>query len=397
MTPHRTSYTVHRTSLLPLLLVFALFLSACGDAKKEQDGDLNDKRVQLQKLKAEQRTLDTQIDSLEAQIARLDPAAANRGAAKLVALDSVSTGSFEHFIDLQGRLDANNISYVSPRGQGGVVTALYVQQGDNVRKGQVLAKVDDRLIRDQIAPLRVQLAAADDTYRRTKNLWDQGIGTYQQVLSAQTQAQTLRRQIDILQQQIAYTNITAPASGVAEQVNIRVGEVFAPQTAAMSGIRIVNTGSLKVVAQVPENYIGRVKEGTPVQVYFPDGNRTVEGRVNVASQVVDPATRGFYIEVKVPGSGNLKPGQVAIVKVRDYATSEAVTIPLSLLQNDASGKFVMVAVREGDRLVARKRTVVSGELYGDRLEVKSGLQPGDILITEGYQGLYDGQTVKTSN
>src|SRR5215207_4467058 len=159
------------------LLIIALFAASCGNAKKDVSAEVTDKKVKLEELKKEQGKISLEIKELETEIAKLDPTAAEKENAKLVALSAIEPGGFEHFIELQGRVDARNISYVAPpNGQGGIVKALYVTQGQNVRKGQVLARLDDQLIRQQIDPLRVQLSTAEDTYRRTKNLWDQGIG-----------------------------------------------------------------------------------------------------------------------------------------------------------------------------------------------------------------------------
>jgi multidrug efflux pump subunit AcrA (membrane-fusion protein) len=133
-----------------------------------------------------------------------------------------------------------------------------------------------------------------------------------------------------------------------------------------------------------------------VEVVLPDqNNHTITATVNVAGKVIDPNNRSFTIEAKIPANANLKPNQVAKVRIKDYGNSNAITIPVNTLQNDETGKYVLVAVNEGGRLVARKRTVTVGELYGDRLEVKSGLQPNDELITEGFQSLYDGQLITT--
>jgi RND family efflux transporter MFP subunit len=377
-----------------LLLTIA---ASCGNAKKDKEGTLNDKKAQLEQLRKEQRDLAAKIDALEKEVGTADPATAAALNAKLVTLSPVQPADFVHYVDLQGRVDATNISYVAPpNGQGGVVKALYVKQGDAVRKGQVLARLDDQMIRQQIEPLRVQLTTAEDTYKRTKNLFDQGIGTYQQVLTAQTQVETLRKQIGILQQQAGLMTVTAPSSGVADAVNVRVGELFIGTSAAGPQIRIVNTGSLKITAEVPENYIGRIGKGSKLQVVLPDINKTFATTVNVAGQTIDPSRRTFYIEAPIPSGAGLKPNQVASVKVQDYTRSDAVTIPVNTLQNDDKGKFVMVAVKEGDRMVARKLYVQVGELYQDQLEVKSGLQGGEQLITEGFQSLYDGQPVKTA-
>jgi len=378
------------------LILIGVLLSACGSSKKDSTGELNDKKTQLEKLKGEQKNINDKITKLEEEIAKLDPNASS-GVAKLVAVAPVQTSAFEHFIEIQGTVEATNISYVAPpNGQGGVVKALYVRQGQNVSKGQVLARLDDQLIRQQIEPLRVQLNAANDTYKRTKNLYDQGIGTYQNVLNAKTQVETLQGNINTIQKQAALMTVTAPQSGVADIVNVRVGETFVGTTALGPQIRIVNTGDLKIRANIPENYMGSVKVGSPLEVVLPDqNNRIVNATVTVLGKIIDPATRTFYIEAKVPSSSNLKPNQVAKVHIKDYGNANAITIPMNTLQNDETGKFVLVAVKEGDRLIARKRTVTVGELYNDRLEVKSGLQPGEQLITEGFQSLYDGQLITT--
>jgi RND family efflux transporter MFP subunit len=378
------------------IAMITLLLSACGSSSKDSKGELNDKKAQLEKLKGDQKKITDQITKLEEEIAKLDPNA-SAGVAKLVAITPVQASPFEHFIEIQGTVEATNISYVAPpNGQGGVVKALYVRQGQNVRKGQVLARLDDQLIRQQIEPLRVQLNAAEDTYKRTKNLYDQGIGTYQNVLQAKTQVETLQGNINTLQKQAALMTVTAPQSGVADIVNVRVGETFMGATAAGPQIRIVNTGDLKIKANIPENYMGSVKVGSPLEVLLPDeNNRIVNATVTVVGKIIDPGTRTFYIEAKVPSSSNLKPNQVAKVHIKDYGNENAITIPVNTLQNDEAGKYVMVAVKEGDRLVAHKRTVTVGELYNNRLEVKTGLQVGDQLITEGFQSLYEGQLITT--
>jgi membrane fusion protein (multidrug efflux system) len=177
------------------IVLISLIVASCGSSKKDEAGKLNDKKAELQKLKGEQAKLTEQITVLEKDIAKLDTNVVAKP--KLVAVAAIDPQSFDHYIDLQGKVDATNIAYVAPpNGQGGIVKALYVKQGQSVRKGQVLARLDDQLIRQQIAPLQVQLSAAEDTYKRTKNLFDQGVGTYQNVLNAQTQVETFRKNIE---------------------------------------------------------------------------------------------------------------------------------------------------------------------------------------------------------
>jgi membrane fusion protein, multidrug efflux system len=380
------------------LLLIGLIAASCGNAKKDNAALLNDKKAELQELKTEQKELNDKIVVLETEIAKLDTASVSTGKPKLVAIEPVGSNSFTHYVDLQGKIDAENVGYVAPRGQGGQIRALYVKQGQHVSKGQLLMKLDDALVRTQLDQLNSQLAFQEDLYKRQQNLWKEGIGTEVQLTSARQNVTNLQKQIASANEQLALSNVYAPISGVAEEVNVRVGEFFSPQSAAMpgAGIRIVNTGSLKVVADVPENYLGKIGVGSTIRVQLPNSNRVIDTKVKVAGKLIDPRTRAFYIEAPIPADPDFRPNQVATVKIQDYANTNAITIPLSTLQNDETGKYVMVAVKEGGKLIARKRKVVVGELYGDRLEVKSGLQQGDQLVTEGFQSLYEGQLLTTT-
>jgi membrane fusion protein, multidrug efflux system len=379
------------------LIVLAVFAASCGNTKKDAEGTLNDKKAELQKLKTEQKKVNDQIAKLEADIKKADPTAIATSA-KLVTVMPLSTQNFAHYVELQGRVDAQNISYVAPpNGQGGIVKSLYVKQGQAVKKGQVLARLDDQLIRQQIEPLRVQLATAEDTYRRTKNLFDQGIGTYQNVLNAKTQMESLQKQIGIIQRQAALMTVTAPSSGIADQVNVRVGEAFVGATAAGPQIRIVNTSDLKVVASVPENYLDRVSVGSRLQIVLPEqNNRIITATVSVVQKVIDPNTRSFNIEAKIPADANLKPNQIAQIKILDYKANDVIAVPLNTVQTDEKGKYVYVMEKSGDKMVARKKAVAVGESYAGLIEIKSGLTAGDQLITEGYQNLYEGQVISTT-
>jgi RND family efflux transporter MFP subunit len=207
--------------------------------------------------------------------------------------------------------------------------------------------------------------------------------------------ESLRKNIGIIQKQAALMTVTAPSSGVVDQLNVRVGEAFMGATAMGPQISIVNTNDLKIVTQVPENYLDKVNVGSQLEVHLPETNRTVNTKVSVVSKIIDPASRTFYIEAKIPADAKLKPNQIAVVKIKDYAAREVITIPVNTLQNDEKGKYVIVAAKENGRMIARKRQVMVGQLHNDQLEVKSGLQSGDVLVTEGFQGLYEGQLLTT--
>lgn len=387
--------TMYRLSTLALVVL----LAACG-ASSSDDKGLAKKKTELEGLKTQQKQINDKITALEAEIAKEDTSAVKAEKTKLVTISPISTSQFTHYIDLKGKVDAQNITYVSPRGQGGQVRAVLVKQGDNVHKGQLLVKLDDAVARQQMEAARVSLGLLKTTYDRRKNLWDQNIGTELELLKAKTDVENQEKQIELMTEQLSMTNVYAEVSGVADQVNIRVGEFFTPQSAvAVPGkpaISIVNTSDLKIVAEVPENYLGRVNVGSNLLVTLPElNNDTIKAKVSVASKLINQDTRSFGIEARIAPNSKLRPNQLAMVRIQDYNFPNAITVPINTLQSDEKGKFVLVAAKENNKLVARKKAIVVGELYGDRLEVKSGLQPGDQLITEGFQGLYDGQPITT--
>lgn len=150
-----------------------------------------------------------------------------------------------------------------------------------------------------------------------------------------------------------------------------------------------------MIAQVPENYLDKVKVGSPIIVTLPDIGKTIKTKVSISGKLIDPASRSFYVEAKMPSDKNFRPNQIANVQIEDYTINNAITIPVNTMQNDDKGKFVMVAVNENGKWRAKKRPVEVGELYGEQLEIHKGLAAGDKLITDGFQGLYDGQLIST--
>ena len=190
------------------------------------------------------------------------------------------------------------------------------------------------------------------------------------------------------------SNVYSNVAGIADEVNVRVGEMFTGFMGTLPQIKIVNTSSLKVVTDVPENYAGKVRTGSKVVVIISDLNKTYNTSISLSGKTINPSNRSFLAEAKLPYDGVLRPNQLAQLKIEDYAASNAVTVPINTVQTDEKGKFVYVAVKEGAKLLARKKAIVIGEAYGQLVEVKSGLVAGEQIIVEGYQTVYDGQSLR---
>jgi membrane fusion protein, multidrug efflux system len=395
---------------LSLIVFFTAIISSCGNSGKQKNESLGDKKAELQKLKTQKEKLDEQVATLEKDIAKLDTSAAVAAKPKLVALTTVKTEDFKHYLDLQGSVDAKNISYITPSGQGGQIKAIYVKQGDKVHKGQLILKLDDAIAREnvnavkqQLGSVQAQLDLAKSVYQRQSNLWAQHIGTEVQLLQAKTNVETLQNQLKAIQAQVAtaqeqanQSNVYSNVNGTVDDITAHVGETFNGNPLTGGYIKIVNDTDLKITVTVPENYSGQVKKGTKVIVKILDINKTFDSEISFISQAIGATTRGFTAEIKVPKGMNLRPNQIAQVSILDYSAPNSIAIPVNTLQTGEKGKFVLVAAKEGDKMVAKKRDVVIGQLYGDNIEVKSGLKPGDQLITDGFQGLFDGQPITTN-
>lgn len=392
-----------------ILVATAVTVASCGGGKTDTNS-LAGKKAELEKLKKEQSTAADKIKALEIEIAKMDTSAASSELAKLVSTTAISIQPFSHYIDLQGRVESDNISYITPRMGPAQVKTMYVKRGDHVRKGQLLLKLDDAIIRQQVAAakqntetIKTQLTLAKDLYNRRNNLWKQGIGTEVELVTARTNVETLEKQlaaanegIKVQEEQLSGYNVYSDVDGVADEVNVRVGEIFSGAVGTSPQIKIVNTSNLKVITDIPENYSGKVHTGSQMVVTLPDINKTFSVPVTLSGQVIDPNNRSFRAEAKLPNESGIRPNQIAQVRILDYSSANAIAIPVNTVGTDEKGKFVFVAVKEGSKLVARKKQVVVGELYGQLIEIRSGLSAGDELITDGFQNIYDGQALRKS-
>jgi membrane fusion protein, multidrug efflux system len=382
--------------LMILTMATAVIITSCNGGAKDAKGDLNDKKVKLEKLKTDKTKMDDDIKKLEDEIAKLDPSA-RKDRAKLVSAAPVTQQDFTHYIELQGKVDANNVVIVTPRGMPAQVKEIHVKRGDMIKKGQLLLKLDDAIMLQQLEGLNTQLDYAKNIYNRTKNLWDQGIGTEVQLITAKNNVDALEKQMATLKENWRTSFVYAPISGVADQVNIKAGEIFNGVSNMGPQIQIVNTSSMKVVTEVPENYQEKVRKGSQIEVSIPDaGINNIKATINVVGASIANTTRGFVTEATIPSDARLRLNQVASVKIKDYNAPNAITVPLNVVQTDENGKYVYVIVTEGAVKKARKKSVIVGENFGGMVEIKgNSLAATDMIITEGYQTVYDGQTVTT--
>ena len=375
-------------------------LVACGG----KDNSVAGKKAQLEQLKKDALALNASIAALEKDLTA--QGAGTTQQAVVVTIAPVVAQDFNHFIEIQGKVESESVSFVTPRAGGGQVKAVFVKRGDRVKKGQILLQLDNSLIKQSVAAatqnietVKAQAALAKSVYEKQKNLWEQNIGSEIQLLTAKTNAEALgsqlkaaMEQLGMAKDQLSYTSVRSDVDGVAEEVNVKVGEIFM----GAGHLKVVNTDRLKLTSQVPENYAGKIKVGTDVSLIFPDLNKTMDTKLTVVGNVIDPLSRSFFVEAKLPVNKDFRPNQLAQVKIKDYTKKNAISIPINIVQNDDKGKFVYVAATENGKLVARKRPVTIGEFYANSIEILSGINAGEQVVTEGYQSLFDGQLLTAS-
>jgi len=388
-----------KNSLKLFTISLAIMSLACGGGSNPIEA----KKASLEKLKKQALALNGKIASLEKELEQAG--AKDQAKAVLVSIAPIVNQDFNHFIELQGKVESESVSYITPRAGGGQVRALYVKRGDRVRKGQLILQLDNSMAKQSAAAaaqnietIKAQAALAKSVYEKQKNLWEQNIGSEIQLMTAKTNAdasasqlKAATEQLGMVNQQLSYTSVYSDVDGVAEEVNVKVGDLFG----GPGQIKIVNTDKLKLTSQIPENYAGKIKVGTEATLVFPDINKTIDTKLGVVGAVIDPLSRSFYVESKLPIDKDFRPNQLVQVKIKDYTKTNAIIIPINLIQNDEKGKFIYVAASENGKLIARKRAVTIGEFYANNIEILSGLAAGEQMVTEGYQSLFDGQNLTT--
>jgi len=376
------------------VLIIILALMSCG-SEPEQTTGIDAKLKELETLKTEMAALSAKIKTTEDEIVKLDP---SRGIKpKLVSTATLTPEGFNHYIDLQGVVSSKNISYVAPRnGMGGYVKQLYIKAGQNVKKGQLIMKLDDQVLRQSIESIKTQLGLAKNIYDRTKNLWDQNIGTEVQLLTAKNNVEALENQIKTQEEQLKTFLVYADQNGVADIVNIRVGELFTGMGVSGPQIQIVNNANLSINIEIPENYTGIIKQGAKVMVEIPAISKTFETRIDRIAQSINAASRGFTAECSIPNSAGLKPNMSAYTKILNHSNSKAMVIPVNIIQTDEKGKYIYAMQEKDGKKIAVKKPVTIGQLYDDSIEILSGLVSGDQIITQGHQNLYEGQFIEDS-
>lgn len=357
------------------LFIASLILASCG-------GGEGNKQEELAKLKKERSELDVKIQKLETEVGKT----AGAQKATPVSVMELQPQPFSAYVEVQSAISGDENVTATPQAPG-IVKDITVRVGQHVGKGQTLAILDASTVDQQIQSLQPQIALAKTMYEKQQKLWSQNIGTEIQLLQAKTNYESLIKQRSVLSSQRDMYRIKSPISGVVDLVNIKEGDMAAP--GSPMGIRIVSKDKLKAEAQLGENYLGKVHEGDPVTLVFPDINDSITTKLSYVSQAVDPMSRSFMVQVRLGGNKKLHPNMSAQMKIANYENDNALVVPVSLIQKTAGGDILYVL--EGNK--AKAVTVQTGRTSNGMVEILGGISAGTKVISAGYEDLNNGELV----
>ncbi|PCI01354.1 MAG: efflux transporter periplasmic adaptor subunit [Flavobacteriaceae bacterium] len=387
---------------IAVLLSLSILIVSCGNSKKPQlsiedliaTNNLEQIQTTRKELVTHQHEIVGKIKQLDVKINELDTS--KRMA--LITTFEAKTEEFIHYLELQGSVNTKRNLIIYPEFSG-ILTKVLVKEGQFVRKGQLLAIIDDGGLSQQITQMQINTRLAKTVFDRQARLWSQKIGSEIEYLQAKATYEGQQQSVAQLEKQLDRTRVTAPFSGTIDDIITEQGSVVAPGQSEL--MRIINLSNMYIETDVPEKYIAAITKNKQVLVSFPVLGTSLTSKIRQAGNYINPANRTFKIEVAIPNKDRaIKPNLTAKLKINDYSNPAAILIPQSIVSENAAGQqyvYVITDKRDGNIAKTKKQIIETGKTQGDIIEVLSGLSTGDEVIKEGARSVKEGQEVKIIN
>ena len=376
--------------LLIALIVSTAIISCKKSGEESAEGmDVNAKRELLKSKESQLFQLQAEIQQLKFELDSIDPQTDN---ITTVTTFKIEKTDFNRYTEIQGSVEADEIVKVSSE-IGGRLLSLNVENGDRVSKGQLLAKVDIESLSKQMEELEKTHELALEVYERQKRLWEQNIGSEIQYLNAKNNKERLEKSIESLKVQLRKSNIYSPISGVIDNKFAEPGEMILP---GFTFMQILNTKSLKIYADVPENYLSSVHRGDKIKVQIPTLDFETDVKINKIGNTINETNRTFSIEAKIDNfKGMLKPNLNATILINDLNEKDVIVVPSNLIQFEINGNpYIMKAVMKDNKYMAEKVHITYGEQYDGKTIISDGLSSGDLIINKGAKSLSNGDFIE---
>jgi len=383
------------------LFVITVLLISCGEKKTTSIESLVS-IGNLTELEAKKKEIATNLELINNDLQAINLAISKKDTLKKLPLITAFTAKstiFTHYLEIQGNVKTKQNILVYPE-MPGILRKIFVQEGQRVTKGQLLATIDDGGLSNQVAQVEATTQLAKTTFERQKRLWEQKIGSEIQFLQTKTNYEAQTNALKQLKSQQAKASVRAPFSGVVDNIIKEPGTVIAPGQGSEI-FRIVNLNNMYVEAEVPEKYIASITKNKEVKVEFSVLGKSVNSKIRQVGSFINPNNRSFKIEVPVENkSGNIKPNLTAKLQINDYTDAEAILIPQSIISENAKGEqyiYVLKDKKLNNEAVAERLIIETGKTQGDLIEVTKNLAADTEIIMEGARSVTNGQVVKVIN
>ena len=357
-----------------------------------ESNDMEQIKLKRKEIAASQQDLINKLQIIDNKLEELN----TNPQLPIVKVVTVYAVKFDHFIQVQGSVKSDELINIFPEFSG-VIKNIYVKSGDIVKKGQSLIKIDDGGLKEQLSQLKIRFELTKTTFERQKRLWDQKIGSEIKFLETKSIYEIQKQGINQLKRQIKKTLIEAPFSGTIDNVVAKKGEVVYPGKSNL--MMLLNLSNLYIESNVPEKYISTISSGNKAVVHFPLLNKTILTTVRQSGNYINPINRTFKIEMDIKKNNlNIKPNLNSKVNINDYSNKEALMINQNFISIDSNNKeYVYKMYNKNNKTYVSKTSIVTGKNDGVNVEVLSGLNSSDKIVSEGIRKLVDNAQVQIIN
>ena len=378
-------------------LLLIIIISGCNSSRNAsiesliESGDIDELKKRKKEYVDAMNTMKVELNEINNGISLLD----ENERLTLVSKYEIQQTIFNTYIEAQANLKTRKNVLILPEFQG-TLEKVFVSEGQKVKKGQLLAEINDSGLNEQYEQMVIQAEFAKENFERTQRLWDNNIGSEMQYLKSKTDYEASEKMVDQMKDRLSKTKIYAPFDGEIDEIISNVGSNLIPGVSQI--LRLVNLDIIYAESFVSEKYISFIGEGTEAIVQIPLLNMDYRSSVDQTGNFINPSNRTFRIEVPVENFDNrIKQNLDAKIKINIYKKDDAIVIPLRIVREDALGKNFVYVMSEDNKegvYLTSKQFITLGNKSEDKVEVTEGLALGDIVVLEGAYSVEDSQRVK---
>jgi len=385
--------------IFSLLLLFFINNGCNYDKEKEQKKEFEKSNIEF--LESEKNKIVTKIDQLNENLKKINSSIdkiTNNQKVPLVTGIKISSETFNHKIEIQANINTRQNLILFPE-LSGKLKELYVNEGQQVKKGQLLAVIDDSGLNEELETLKIQFSLSKTNFEKTERLWNKKIGSEMKYLESKAKYESQQKMVDQMKKRLLKTKIIAPFKGVIDEIKGKKGQILTPYVTPI--LRIINLDKMYVEALVPENHLPNIKIGSEAVVNIPVLNSSQKTKINQTGNYINPNNRTFRIEAPLNNSNNMiKPNLAAKILITDYYNKNAIMIPTKIINENAEGQpyiFKLLKTDENSIYRTKKIFIELGKSTNEKTEILNGIKVDDIIIDEGSMIVDDDQKVKNIN